>query len=245
MTRQETLAYRPKQGYGVIYKFTNSKDKSFVGKTVRSIEERAGYKGRYYEDEVAFYPALRKFGFDSFEVEILEEVPIAVLVERLQHWIATINCLVPNGYNVRPGYKSPHVSAIMKKRVCMYDLEGNLLKTYETMMDAANELGIKHKYIYRCAMHRRDSVQGYTFRYFLDKKGLFNTHPDPNHIAPVAKLDSEGIPIDIYSSLESAAAENGLDPLDIQKACELDLEIKATKRIYTAAALNTGWEFYE
>lgn len=245
MTQQEIMAYRPQEGYGLIYKFTHPNGKGFIGKTVRPIQECAGYKGRHYESEPAFYPALRKFGFEAFEAEILEEVPVKFLTKSLQEWISKYNTLTPFGYNVKPGYKGPHISAIMKKRVCMYDLKGNLLKTYETMMEAANDLNIKHKYIYRCAMHRRESVQGHTFRYFLDVSRLFNHYPDPYAAIPVAKLDKMGYVTEVYNSSHEASLANNLDENAILEACNNDREIKAKNRIYSAGELNTGWEFCE
>ena len=62
--------------------------------------------------------AINKYGWDAFEVELLEQCSTrAQLGEAEQRWIATLGTMVPNGYNVRAGgFHAPQTEE-HKKRV--------------------------------------------------------------------------------------------------------------------------------
>lgn len=46
--------------------------------------------------------AWNKYGEDIFKFSIIERVQKEKLIEREQYWIDTLNCIVPNGYNLNP-----------------------------------------------------------------------------------------------------------------------------------------------
>ncbi|MBE8952419.1 MAG: GIY-YIG nuclease family protein [Quinella sp. 1Q7] len=77
--------------YGIIYKLTcliNSK--AYVGQTTRTLEKRIEQHkyGNLYVDR-----AIRKYGWENFTVEILEECDTREqLNERERYWIAHLNC---------------------------------------------------------------------------------------------------------------------------------------------------------
>ncbi len=88
--------------YGIIYKLTCLITwKVYVGQTTRTLEksiEQHKY-GNLYVDR-----AIRKYGWENFTVEILEECDTREqLNERERYWIAHLNCKVPNGYNLADG----------------------------------------------------------------------------------------------------------------------------------------------
>ena len=57
-----------------IYKYTNLHNKKvYIGRTCRSLSERAGIDGRDYRCCTYFWNAINKYGWDSFKPEILEE----------------------------------------------------------------------------------------------------------------------------------------------------------------------------
>ena len=66
----------------------------------------------------AFHNALLKYGLDSFETEVIETCDtIDQLNERERHWIATLNTISPNGYNIEEGGKHFLMSEATKEEV--------------------------------------------------------------------------------------------------------------------------------
>lgn len=51
------------------------------------------------------------------------------------------------------------------KKINMYDLDGNFIKTHESITSCANELGVNHTNISDCLLGRQKTSCGYTFRY--------------------------------------------------------------------------------
>lgn len=88
-----------------IYCFTNKiNNKKYIGQS-RDIENRIKnhHKIEYNNPSngcynTKFYQALRKYGFDNFTIEILEECPIEKLNEREIYWIEYYNSY-KEGYN--------------------------------------------------------------------------------------------------------------------------------------------------
>jgi group I intron endonuclease len=92
----------------IIYKCTNKiNGKAYIGQTIKALEERI--KGHSYETvrgvRRPFYNALRKYGFENFTWEILDEsTEIREILNSLERfYIKKFNTLVPNGYNLAPG----------------------------------------------------------------------------------------------------------------------------------------------
>jgi hypothetical protein len=96
---------------GCIYKLTcRSSGKSYIGQT-RDTKMKAGRPYSYgivgrWNDHVSCKSttplgcAITEHGSESFKVETIESgIPEANLDEREAYWIATLNTVVPNGYN--------------------------------------------------------------------------------------------------------------------------------------------------
>lgn len=84
----------------IIYKITNNVNgKFYIGKTVKSVEERF-QKHRYNHktQNTYLYKAMRKYGFDHFNIEVIEEINENIN-ERECYWI---NQLKPH-YNMTSG----------------------------------------------------------------------------------------------------------------------------------------------
>jgi hypothetical protein len=77
---------KPKTGYAFIYHYwinVDGKDYHYIGSTIDSLKNRAGAHGRNYASErgtsggrPGFDDFIRDHGFNNFNVEILEEVPV-------------------------------------------------------------------------------------------------------------------------------------------------------------------------
>ena len=106
-----------------IYKFQNKINGIvYIGQSIhldtRYNEHRRNYLNKkhinYYCD---FYKALREFGFDNFNYEIIEYCDENRLNEREVYWIAKYDSY-HNGYNMTPGgdFNPSKVPEIVKKR---------------------------------------------------------------------------------------------------------------------------------
>ena len=91
----------------VVYKATNTvNNKSYIGKSIN-------FKSRYKKHKYAkyyntyFHRAIRKYGFDAFVFEILEDdIPIDQLIVRENYWIDHYRTLDKDyGYNLRKDSK--------------------------------------------------------------------------------------------------------------------------------------------
>jgi len=101
----------------IIYKVTNKiNGKSYIGQTIynlkrrKSIHKRAVYR---YDSDLYFHNAIRKYGWDGFKWEILEEYPDNLNLA--EQWYIRKFDTYKNGYNMTLGgdvnpMKSPEIA---------------------------------------------------------------------------------------------------------------------------------------
>lgn len=85
---------------GIIYCYTNKENgKQYVGQTINESQRKANHfhEAMNHKTEYYFHRAIRKYGWDAFEYEVLEETDN--LIERETYYIRKLNTLRPNGYN--------------------------------------------------------------------------------------------------------------------------------------------------
>jgi group I intron endonuclease len=92
-----------------IYKFTNIVNgHSYIGQS-RNIETRKkkhlqfAFNPNTPDYDGVFHRAIRKYGIENFQFEVLEECSCKCLNDREKYYIQQYNTLVPNGYNMVPG----------------------------------------------------------------------------------------------------------------------------------------------
>ena len=93
---------------GFIYLITNNiNNKKYVGQTIGSIQERWNQHLRATRDKGSrhLYDAIKKYGYQSFSIQALEEVSNDQLNERECYWISYYNSF-ENGYNMTSGGES-------------------------------------------------------------------------------------------------------------------------------------------
>ena len=94
-------------GTGYIYMLINKiNGKKYIGQT-NNLRKRIKYQ-HFKEDYGCnvIDKAIRKYGKENFEVEILEEIKIEKLDKREKYWIKEHNTYEGEGYNCTPGGKS-------------------------------------------------------------------------------------------------------------------------------------------
>lgn len=137
----------PKKGYGWIYKYTSPSGKSYIGQTKYSLYDRACLNGRGYKNCSIFYSAIQKYGFENFDVEILDEVREENLEVMEAFYIEKYKTLKPYGYNCYPKGSGPRALIHVKTVVDVYDLNLNYLTTFNSLIECAKEYNIPYQAI--------------------------------------------------------------------------------------------------
>ena len=90
---------------GVIYKIVCTiSSKIYVGKTKQKLDTRmTQHKYDSRKGSPGIGAAIRKYGWENFTIEIIEECLLESLDEREIFWIAELNSKAPNGYNLTDG----------------------------------------------------------------------------------------------------------------------------------------------
>lgn len=100
-----------------IYKLTSPSGKSYIGQTGQKPEIRWA-KGNGYNTSSNIYKAIKKYKWENFTHEILEEgltLKQANQVEK--EYIKKFNTLAPNGYNLQPGGDNRKTHKETKKKL--------------------------------------------------------------------------------------------------------------------------------
>ena len=91
----------------IIYKATNTiTNKSYIGLTTRSLQERKCEHIRRKKDEnTYFHQSIVKYGSEVFIWEVIDDTAASLgeLQELEKYYIKYYNTLAPNGYNLNPG----------------------------------------------------------------------------------------------------------------------------------------------
>ena len=108
----------------IIYCYTNIiNGKKYIGQTKRSIQQRSGKEGYYYLTKCpAFGNAIKKYGWENFNVEILKE---QLSLEQANYWEqyyinyyhTWIDDPMCNGYNLQKGGNNRQQSTQTKQKI--------------------------------------------------------------------------------------------------------------------------------
>ena len=149
----------------VVYLIVNLVNKKkYVGVTKHiktRVHEHIRYSVNEYKVSMYLHKAIRKYGLQNFTIKILRECENYNTLNDLEcEFIKKHKSNNPKfGYNLTSGGKAgvPNDITIIKKResskkinVGQYDLNGNLIEKYESIMEASRQLNIKNSDIHRC-----------------------------------------------------------------------------------------------
>lgn len=187
---------------GYIYKITNKVNgKCYIGQTIQSIEKRYNQHIKSSmlnnNNSMALPKAIRKYGIENFEVCELYKVQ----TESQQELSSELNRLeidaikefksmiTENGYNISIG--GNNVTQQSKTMVDKYSIDGILIDTYESAIDACRKNSIKddgYRNILSCCAGKKRIAYGYIWRYSGEHFDKYRTK----------KAIRENIPIDVY-----------------------------------------------
>lgn len=89
----------------LIYKITNlANNKSYIGKTIASLEKRWKMHNYKHSGCLAIKNAIQKYGKDKFIIEQIDQADnIEELNKKEKMWIEKLNTISPKGYNLTEG----------------------------------------------------------------------------------------------------------------------------------------------
>jgi hypothetical protein len=104
------------------------------------------------------------------------------------------------------------------RKVYQYDLNGNFIKEYRSVRDAATQLKTNHSNISRCCNAKYNHSKGFIFRY--DKLIILEKVESPNAVKKtVIELDIDGHEINRWNSIMDCSRDTEIDHGNLSKVC--------------------------
>lgn len=184
----------------IVYKITNTvNNKCYIGITndlSNRIKDHIRFSINDYHIKSYIHKAIKKYGVENFTVDILENCSSdKELNEKEVYYINFHNSFdSKNGYNLTMGGERelPNEETIKKKilssnkvKVAQYDLDGNLLATFNSVKEAGRELNISDSDIHRCHKNSK-SRNGFMFKKY-NEIPEFKISPYRSNIAEVVR----------------------------------------------------------
>lgn len=172
----------PEKGFGYIYRYTFDDGKMYYGQTVKTVGERhkAHISGNLVVDRV-----IREM-MDAeipFKLEIVEKVPLNLLNNREEYYIARDNTQYPNGWNFTKGGDSFAFNEEIRKKKSEsqkgekhWRFGQNIIRcvetgvVYDTLTQASIETNILVEDLSKVVRGLRYSTNGLHFEYVDDEK---------------------------------------------------------------------------
>lgn len=131
---------------------------------------------KYLGSGKAFKIALKKYGKENFRKDILTHCKtLSELLKMEEFYIKRLNAVKSKKfYNIAEGG-----GKVITKKICQYDLKGNLLNCWDSISAVEKELGFNNSKITSCAKgnYGRRTSYGFVWRYSNDK---FEKYPTTN-----------------------------------------------------------------
>ena len=229
--------------YGIIYKIENIiTHYIYIGQTThpRGFDGRYPYKGEGIErvynylkskqkQEVSFnihlLRSIEKYGFNAFEVTKVLDIADSKdeLNEKEMYYIKLYDSH-RNGFNMSDGGDSPKGKGCQNsKSVYQIDLDGKIIKLWDSATEASNTLKINISCI-SDVCHGKRRIAG-NFVWVLEKDYI----PDKNYIPrrikhrvpekPVVLLSDDNKIIQEFYNVHIAATELGVSPQKVSATC--------------------------
>ena len=162
---------------GKIYKISNDiNDNLYIGQTVYSLQRRftghiyASITPHHKDGNDPIHRAIRKYGAEHFQIELIEECPNSKLNERERYWIAQYDSYY-HGYNADLGGEG-HLKYDYDSIIEYYLSHGN------SLTDTCSYFGIYDQVVYTALQSNN-----------IDYKNLKNTNPKKKYTKPILLVE--------------------------------------------------------
>ena len=227
----QKLNIKPRNGYGFVYKYTSPSGKIYIGKTKTTLKERAKNNAKGYKGCPYFYKAIQKYGWENFEVEILEEVPLEFLGESELDYITKYNSTNREiGYNISTE-ETKYVYLIKRIPVYCYNSEtGEFINRFESAFEAEKGIGVSKGSVRKALNTPNHVCKNMLWRTeFFERVEPLVRKPQ-KHYKKVYIYDAiTGDFLKEYNSIREAARETGYNRSTIQEQLNKS-EIKKSKK---------------
>jgi hypothetical protein len=201
-----------------IYKHTNKVNgKVYIGQTCQAPEVR-WQGGRGYSSLFPFGKAIDKYGWDSFEHEIIEDglQTVDEANNREIYWISYYHSYVKdpecNGYNAtKGGDNREHLG------VSVYQLDGEsyfIIRKWNTILAASQELGIDHRSIQRVCIGEYRHAGGFCWCFVEDYSENWQVRVDNDKQVVICLETGQE-----YISAKEASKQTGICYGSITRVC--------------------------
>lgn len=227
---------------GTIYLFINKiNNKVYVGQTYNKYTER-WTAHRISTDTYYFHRAIRKYGWDNFNKYVVEQSESYIinedninivnkwLDEREQYYIKLFDSNNRDkGYNSTSGGKTnyPEFTQIINKtkekksnskKVEQYDLNGNLIKVWNSVKEIYTTTQFKNDGISDCSKGLREFYKGYKWKIIDHEKQELNYKPITAP-KPILQYDLNGNFMQEFESGTSVKRLLGIDDHLVRGCC--------------------------
>lgn len=199
----------------------------YIGMTGRSIKTRWQNKKRAYDMCTYFRKALDVFGWDGFDHLVLFSGMTKQEAMDKETELIRANIAKGISYNIRDD--NEWLGNLRKRPVDVYDLDGNLLETCESIHDVCVKYKSGETHTYYCALGTKKTLKR---KYVLVFHGedvsmrLAEARIDRRYNTPacnrrkVKMLTLDGEEVQIFSSITDASDFIGVGPGNIVSCCK-------------------------
>jgi group I intron endonuclease len=226
--------------HGLIYMITSPTGRVYVGKSLNFKRRIRRYKCLECKKQTLLYNSLKKHGFKSHEISVLEDgLTEDVINERECYWIFKKKSFCKDndkGMNVTRGGEgtvghthtdeSKRKMSIAKKGkksknlrpVYQFSLDGKFISQHRCEGDARREVDGSDSSICRVLSGKRLSAFGFRWSHSME----LNTRENEsgNNRKAVVMIDSSGRIVNTFKSTLSAGKKMSIEPKNIQAVCK-------------------------
>lgn len=198
----------------VIYEFVNNiNQKVYVGQAIDYKQRIRTHKFNLKQDKnTPFYNALKKYGWENFSINIIEECGTNELNEREVYWIEEKKSLYPNGYNLLEGGNQARHNDITKQKI------SNSRKGIKFSESHIENLRKSHLG-YVMPEEQKEKISKSNKGKVISEETKRKLKYQQPHRREVGRFDKEGNLINKYESISDAAIDLNCSPGNISECC--------------------------
>ncbi len=205
----------------VIYEFiNNSNQKVYVGQAIDYKQRIRTHKFNLKQDKnTPFYNALKKYGWENFSINIIEECEENKLNEREVYWIEEKNSLYPNGYNLLEGGNQAKHTDITKQKI------SSGKKGIKFSQSHIENLRKSHLGYIMPEEQKKKISESNKGKVFSEETKIKLKYSQP-HRREIGRFDTEGNLIVKYESIKEASIKLNCSPGNISECCNNKRKMK-------------------